>query len=77
MTGKRKNLIRLSMKAPVSVFDPENKGSDIEENRGILGDIRGKQLVQISKKQLIANQEDASWKNKPKAKTVKLTSIAK
>ena len=72
MSGKRKNLIKIKMTAPISLFDPENESDQTESNTGMLGNIRGKELVQISKKQVVNNRTDVKWINKPKKSIIKI-----
>jgi hypothetical protein len=67
-----KKNIKTVLESPVSLFDPEDKSSQIEQNIAILRNYKNKELFEIKKVQLIDNKVDISWLNHPKKKVVVL-----
>ncbi len=65
-----KKNIKTVLKSPISLFDPESKSSSIEQNVGILRNIKNKELYELKKVQLIDDKTDVSWLNHPKKKVV-------
>ncbi len=66
---KKKN-IKTVLKSPLSLFDPESKSSQIEQNVAILRNYKNQELYEIKKVQLIDGKSDVSWLNHPKKKVV-------
>ena len=69
---KGKNII-ITAKSPISLFDPENKSDDLEENIGILRNIKNKILMEGIKIQKINGEQVLIWKTKPRNSIVLIT----
>jgi len=65
----KKYYIKTMLKAPISLFDPENKSPSIEEDIGFLREYKN-DLYEIKKVQIIDSQIDTMWINKPSSSVV-------
>ncbi len=63
--GMRKGYVKAIMESPLSLFDPQNKSSAIEENIGFLKEYKN-DLYEVKKVQTIDKTIDVSWTNSPK-----------
>lgn len=65
---KKKNT-KVVLKSPVSLLDPEYKGSEVSEHVGIFRDINNA-LYEMKKVNIVDGSIDLSWINHPKKKVV-------
>lgn len=66
---KKKN-IKTVLESPISLFDPESKSSQIEQNVGILRNYKNRELYELKKVQLIDGESDVVWVNYPNKRVV-------
>jgi hypothetical protein len=59
-TGKKKNLIQITVSGMIKLFDPENKSSSNATHIGVLAASKSK-LIQVKKQERINKRKDNEW----------------
>ncbi len=70
-----KKNIKVVTSSPISLFDPANKSSALEENVGFMRSVKG-DLYELKKVQIIDGTVDVNWVNLPNKQAVKVDYIS-